>query len=153
MTIQFRQDICRNLLRLERPVKVSSRLLEPTGQGPGFRKTIAGRKPAGQCNSRSSGRLVSVGIKKEIEPGRPIPHFNEGDMGSGVPQVLMRDIYLRKGMAPETTLHDVRWGREYDGKFVWVLLISGAAPPAHFGGWKKTIIHRQPAMYFPKGGG
>jgi L-fucose isomerase-like protein len=56
-------------------------------------------------------------------------------------------------MDPETTLHDVRWGREWDGKYVWVFLISGAAPPAHFGGWKKTQVYRQPAMYFPKGGG
>ncbi len=82
-----------------------------------------------------------------------IPHFNEGDMGAGLPQVLMHDIFKRKNMPTETTLHDVRWGREFDGKFVWVFLISGGAPPAHFGGWKKTKIYRQPAMYFPLGGG
>jgi len=82
-----------------------------------------------------------------------IPHFNEGDMGSGVPQVLMHDILARKGLPVETTLHDVRWGREYDGKFVWVFLISGAAPPAHFGGWHKTTALRQEPMYFPLGGG
>jgi hypothetical protein len=35
---------------------------------------------------------------------------------------------------------------------VWVLLISGAAPPAHFGGWQNADGHRQPAMYFPNGG-
>jgi L-fucose isomerase-like protein len=91
--------------------------------------------------------------KQVVDKGRAIPHFNEGDMGAGLPQVLMRDIYERKNMPAETTLHDVRWGREYDGKFVWVFLISGAAPPAHFGGWKKTTVHRQPSMYFPLGGG
>jgi hypothetical protein len=40
------------------------------------------------------------------------------------------------------------------GDYVWVLLISGAAPPAHFiGGWKGASSERQPAMYFRLGGG
>jgi len=107
----------------------------------------------GMLNNSDRPKVVCPTMRKPIAPGLPIVHFNEGDMGSGVPQVLMRDIYLRKGMPPETTLHDVRWGREYDGKFVWVLLISGAAPPAHFGGWKNTKVYRQPKMYFPLGGG
>jgi L-fucose isomerase-like protein len=57
----------------------------------------------------------------------------------------------------ENTLHDVRWG-DLDASgtvedYVWVLLISGAAPPAHFvGGWKGAHGYRQPAMYFPNGG-
>ena len=88
-----------------------------------------------------------------VEQGKPIVHFNEGDMGAGVPQRLMRDIYLRKGLPPETTLHDVRWGRKYDGKFLWVFEISGGAPPAHFGGWQYTKVYRQPRVYFPLGGG
>ena len=33
------------------------------------------------------------------------------------------------GFAPENTLHDVRYGEEYNGEFVWVFEISGAAPP------------------------
>jgi len=86
-------------------------------------------------------------------PGKPIVHFNEGDMGSGIPQVLMGEIYDRKGLPPETTLHDIRWGREYNGQFVWVFEISGGAPPAHFGGWENTKVYRQPSMYFPLGGG
>jgi hypothetical protein len=37
--------------------------------------------------------------------------------------------------------------------YVWVLLISGSAPPAHFtGGWAGAEGFRQPPMYFPKGG-
>lgn len=91
--------------------------------------------------------------KQVVAKGRPIPHFNEGDMGAGVPQALMCDIYMRKHMPAETTLHDVRWGREHDGRFLWVFEISGGAPPAHFGGWKNTKVYRQPAMYFPFGGG
>ena len=88
-----------------------------------------------------------------VNPDKPIVHFNETDIGAGVPQRIMHDIYERKGMPPETTLHDVRWGREYEGRFVWVFEISGGAPPAHFGGWDKTHVYRQPAMYFPLGGG
>ena len=88
-----------------------------------------------------------------VRQGKPIIHFNEGDVGSGVPQVLMNDIYEYYDMPPETTLHDIRWGRNYNGKFVWVFEISGGAPPAHFGGWSKTRVYRQPSMYFPLGGG
>jgi L-fucose isomerase-like protein len=88
-----------------------------------------------------------------INPGNPIVHFNEGDIGSGIPQVLMHDIYQRKDMPPETTLHDIRWGREFEGKFIWIFEISGAAPPAHFGGWEHAKVYRQPKMYFPLGGG
>jgi hypothetical protein len=58
----------------------------------------------------------------------------------------------------ENTLHDLRWG-DWDASgttaaYVWVFLISGSAPPAHFvGGWKGASSERQPAMYFPNGGG
>jgi hypothetical protein len=38
--------------------------------------------------------------------------------------------------------------------YVWVFLISGSAPPAHFvGGWAGASSERQPAMYFRLGGG
>jgi hypothetical protein len=53
----------------------------------------------------------------------------------------------------ETTLHDVRWGEKFGKDYVWVFLISGAAPPAHFAeGWKSAEGFRQPPMYFPNGG-
>ena len=45
-----------------------------------------------------------------VNKGRPIIHFNEGDVGSAVPQVLMHDILVQKKLPPETTLHDIRWG-------------------------------------------
>ena len=65
---------------------------------------------------------------------------------------------------PSTTLHDVRWGEHYQGPgsngsgeidaFVWLLQISGAAPANHFvGGYAGATSERQPAMYFPLGGG
>lgn len=107
----------------------------------------------GMLNNADRPSIKSPDTGKIVRQGKAIPHFNEGDLGAGIPQMLMNEIYDRKGMAPETTLHDVRWGRDFDGKFVWVFLISGGAPPAHFGGWKKTHVYRQPAMYFPLGGG
>jgi hypothetical protein len=67
-------------------------------------------------------------------------------------------IHRAMGQPVETTLHDLRWG-DWDasgttGEYVWVFLISGSAPPAHFiGGWKGASSERQPAMYFPNGGG
>ena len=93
------------------------------------------------------------GLDAPFRDGHPIPHGNEGDLGALMPQVLMCKIYEALGMPAETTLHDIRWGREFNGDFVWVLLISGGAPPAHFGGWNQTHIYRQPPMYFPAGGG
>ena len=61
------------------------------------------------------------------------------------------------GQPVESTLHDLRWGDPdptgTTDEYVWVFLISGAAPPAHFiDGWAGTDGHRQPAMYFPNGG-
>ncbi len=107
----------------------------------------------GMLNNSERPNIKDPETKEIVNKGKPIAHFNEGDIGAGVPQALMNDIYQAKGMPPETTLHDVRWGTEVDGKFVWVFLISGGAPPAHFGGWKNTHVYRQPTMYFPLGGG
>lgn len=107
----------------------------------------------GMLNNSDRPNIKDPESRQLVKKGAPIPHFNEGDLGAGIPQLLMHDIYQRKGMPPETTLHDVRWGREWEDRFVWVFLISGGAPPAHFGGWKKAHVHRQPPMYFPQGGG
>src|SRR5437762_14088596 len=58
------------------------------------------------------------------------------------------------GMDPSTTLHDLRYGEDYEGQVVWVFLISGAAPASHFvGGYAGASSERQPAMYFRLGGG
>ena len=62
------------------------------------------------------------------------------------------------GYAPETTLHDIRYGETYQGgeidNFVWVFEISGSVPPAHIeGGYQGAISRQQDRMYFPMGGG
>ncbi len=56
-------------------------------------------------------------------------------------------------MPAETTLHDIRWGSDYQGTFYWDMEISGAVPFAHLkGGIAGSTGYRQPAMFFPYGG-
>jgi hypothetical protein len=101
----------------------------------------------------------------ELYAGEALPHFNEVDECSGLDGLITYKLWRQLGFAPENTLHDLRWGRHYKGPggknlsetldaYVWVFLISGAAPPAHFiGGFKGTSSERQPSMYFRLGGG
>jgi len=117
------------------------------------RCTSASDLAEGMLNNSDRPDIVYPDTMEVVNSGKPIIHFNEGDLGSGIPQVLMSEILGRKEMPPETTLHDVRWGDEWEGRYVWVFEISGGAPPAHWGGWGNTHVHRQPAMYFPLGGG
>jgi hypothetical protein len=90
--------------------------------------------------------------------GRPLPHFNEVDEGAAVDALVTNRVWTAMGLDPATTLHDIRWGRQYTGHglddFVWVFEISGAVPPSHLvNGYAGATSERQPAMYFPKGGG
>ena len=85
-------------------------------------------------------------------------HFNEVDECAGVDALITNRCWTALGLDPSTTLHDVRWGEHYKGggldAFVWLLQISGAAPANHFaGGYAGASSDRQPAMYFPLGGG
>jgi hypothetical protein len=79
------------------------------------------------------------------------------DECAGLDALLTSRVHRALGQPVETTLHDVRWGdADRSGStddYVWVLEISGSAPPAHFiGGWAGAEGFRQPPMYFPKGG-
>lgn len=88
-----------------------------------------------------------------IRDGQPIPCINEVDMGTGIPQVMMFRLLESLDLPSETTLHDVRWGSDYDGQFIWDLEISGSVPFEHLkGGISGATGYRQPKMYFPKGG-
>jgi hypothetical protein len=90
---------------------------------------------------------------RELYPGVPLPHFNEVDEGAAVDSLVTNRVWTAMGLDPATTLHDVRWGAEYDGRFVWVFEISGSVPASHNGGYDKSWSMRQPPMYFPLGGG
>ena len=65
--------------------------------------------------------------------GEALPHFNEVDECAGLDGLVTHRLWRELGYAPENTLHDLRWGQHYRGggvdDYVWVFLISGAAPP------------------------
>jgi hypothetical protein len=99
---------------------------------------------------------ASTGV--ELYAGQALPHFNEVDEGAGVDAMVTNRVWNAMGFDPATTLHDLRYGEHYQGEgiddFVWVFLISGAAPASHFiGGYAGASSERQPPMYFPYGGG
>lgn len=93
-----------------------------------------------------------------IREAEAIVHFNEVDECAALDGIMTNRIHAALGQPVENTLHDLRWGGPdlpgtVDG-FVWVFEISGAAPPAHHaGGWAGSESLRQPAMFFPAGGG
>jgi hypothetical protein len=85
--------------------------------------------------------------------GRAVPLANEADEGVGIDSLVTHRIWNAMGLDPATTLHDVRWGDEWDGDFVWVFEISGSVPPSHFAnGYADAVGMRQNPVYFPKGG-
>ncbi len=95
---------------------------------------------------------------KELFAGEALPHYNEVDECIGLDALVTYHLWKELKQPPESTLHDVRWGRHYRDEeldaYVWVFLISGGAPPAHFiDGFKGAISERQPPMYFKLGGG
>ena len=91
---------------------------------------------------------------RELFAGDALPHFNEVDECAGVDAVITNRCWKAMGLDPSTTLHDVRWGKQYGDDFVWLWQISGAAPASHFvDGYTGSESDRQPAMYFPLGGG
>ena len=88
-----------------------------------------------------------------IRPGKPIPCANEVDMGSAIPQTMLFRLLTTLGLSSETTLHDIRWGSEYEGVFYWDFEISGNVPFGHIkGGIAGAQGYRQPPMYFALGG-
>ena len=108
----------------------------------------------GLLNNADRPPVRSADGRRVLFEGEALPHFNEVDECAGLDGLLTYRLWRELGFAPENTLHDLRWGQACGGDYVWVLLISGAAPPAHFiGGWKGASSERQPAMYFRLGGG
>jgi hypothetical protein len=132
----------------------------------------------GMLNNADRPPVFAEGTQDELYAGGPLPHFNEVDECAGVDALITNRCWNAMGLDPSTTLHDVRWGEHYRGHghngsgkgaggsgngasgpgsldaFVWLLQISGAAPANHFvGGYAGATSERQPAMYFPLGGG
>jgi len=112
----------------------------------------------GMLNNSDRPPVRSRDGKRVLYEGEPLVHFNEVDECAGLDGLMTYRVHKAMGQPVENTLHDVRWG-DWDRSgtvddYVWVLLISGSAPPAHFvDGWKGASSERQPGMYFRLGGG
>lgn len=107
----------------------------------------------GMLNNTDRPPVKSRDGKRVLYKGKALVHFNEVDECAGLDGLITQRVHDALGQPGDNTLHDVRWGAPYGDDYVWVFLISGAAPPSHFnGGWKGAHGFRQPAMYFPKGG-
>jgi hypothetical protein len=86
--------------------------------------------------------------------GQALPNFNEVDEGVAVDALITNRVWKAMGLDPSTTLHDVRWGDDHDGRFVWLFEISGSVPASHFAnGYADATSMRQSPVYFPLGGG
>jgi L-fucose isomerase-like protein len=108
----------------------------------------------GLLNNVDRPPVLAAGNGRVLFDGAALPHFNEVDECAGLDALITNRVWRRLGFDPETTLHDVRYGEDYNGQFVWVFEISGAAPPQHFvDGYRGTVSERQPPMYFRLGGG
>lgn len=112
----------------------------------------------GMLNNSDRPPVRSRDGKRVLYEGEPLVHFNEVDECAGLDGLLTYRVHKSLGQPVENTLHDVRWG-DWDRSgtvpdYVWVFMISGGAPPAHFvDGWRGAQSERQPAMYFRLGGG
>lgn len=89
--------------------------------------------------------------------GDTIVTATEADQGNLIPMEMMKRLLKAKGLHQAVFFHDVRWGGEHNGRFVWVLLNSGSSGAYAFNHDPETLwgVHsyRQPAMYFPNPGG
>ena len=112
----------------------------------------------GALNNSDRPPVQSRDRSRVLYEGQPLPHFNEVDECAGLDGLLTYRVHRAMGQPVENTLHDIRWG-DIDrsgtvNDYVWVFLISGSAPPAHFeGSWAGATSERQPPMYFRLGGG
>ena len=87
----------------------------------------------------------------------PSPRATEADQGNVIPMELMKRLLKKKGLHQAVMFHDVRWGAEHEGRFLWVLLNSGSCGAYAFNHDPDTLqgahSYRQPSLYFPTPGG
>ena len=85
--------------------------------------------------------------------GDTIACATEADQGNAVPMELLKRLLKARGLHQAVMFHDVRWGAEHDGRFLWLLLNSGSSSAYAFNHDPDTLrgVHswRQPPMYFP----
>jgi L-fucose isomerase-like protein len=89
--------------------------------------------------------------------GDTIATATEADQGNVLPMEMLKRLLKAKRLHQAVMFHDVRWGGEHRGRFLWVLLNSGSCGAYAFNHDPDTLegVHsyRQPKGYFPKPGG
>lgn len=89
--------------------------------------------------------------------GDTVATATEADQGNVVPMEMLKRLLKAKGLHQAVMFHDVRWGAEHDGRFLWVLLNSGSCGAYAFNHDPDTLAgvhsYRQPSLYFPTPGG
>jgi len=89
--------------------------------------------------------------------GDTIVCSTEADQGNAVPMEMMKRLLKAKGLHQAVMFHDVRWGGEHEGRFLWLLLNSGSCSAYAFNHDPSTLAgthsYRQPIGYFPVAGG
>ncbi|MET0842496.1 MAG: fucose isomerase [Mycetocola sp.] len=106
----------------------------------------------GILNTTDRPPVTSRDGSRVLHEGKAFPHFNEADEGVAVDSLITDRVWRAMGLVPDNTLHDVRWGEDFDGEFVWVYEISGSVPASHLGGWQNAEGWRQDPVFFPAGG-
>lgn len=106
----------------------------------------------GLLNNADRPPVTSRDGSRILWEGKALPHFNEADEGVAVDALATNRVWTAMGLDPATTLHDVRWGEDFNGQFVWVYEISGSVPASHLGGYQNAEGWRQGHVFFPAGG-
>ncbi|MEA5055157.1 MAG: hypothetical protein VB093_17185 [Propionicimonas sp.] len=106
----------------------------------------------GLLNNVERPPVLSRDGSRVLYEGKPVPCANEVDQGVAIDTLVTNRIWTAMGLDPATTLHDIRWGDEWNDEFVWVLEISGSVPASHLGGYDKAHGYRQSYYFFPLGG-
>jgi L-fucose isomerase-like protein len=89
--------------------------------------------------------------------GDTVACATEADQGNVLPMEMMKRLLKKKGLHQAVMFHDVRWGAQHEGRFLWVLLNSGSCGAYAFNHDPDTLAgahsYRQPSLYFPTPGG
>ncbi len=116
--------------------------------------TAASDLAEGLLNNVDRPPVTSRDGARVLWQGEAFPNFNEADEGVAVDALITNRVWTAMNIDPATTLHDVRWGEDFNGAFVWVYEISGSVPPSHFeDGYAGATSWRQSPVFFPAGGG
>ena len=67
----------------------------------------------GLLNNVDRPPVTARGNGRVLYDGKALPHFNEVDECAGLDALVTNRVWTALGYAPETTLHDVRYGEPY----------------------------------------